>query len=402
MTGGAGAQTGGHAATGGQGDTGGNQGTGGNKGGTGGLAATGGLATGGSATGGAMTATGGATTGGMGGTTMTGGARTGGSGNPGSGGAGGSSSGGQPATASGLPSPPATLTLPTAAAGTLTVVPWAGYKGAVSYSFDDDNSSQIQHYPELDALKVPFTFYLWTGRTEASNSIWATALKDGHEIGNHTQSHSSNGTTTDIDAATTFIKQKLNVTPWTMAAPNGAGVYTSLANGRFLINRGVANGLIGPGDNSDPFTLPCYIPPTGASESDFNGQVDSARSAGKWRVMVVHGFTGGTDSAYQPVPIDSFVNGVKHTIMLGDMWIGTVQDVGAYWRGQKAFAQATKTSMGSDTTWTWKLPDHFPPGKYLRVVAPAGTVKQGGNTVAKDSHGYYEIALDPGSVTLSP
>jgi hypothetical protein len=57
---------------------------------------------------------------------------------------------------------------------------------------------------------------------------------------------------------------------------------------------------------------------------------------------------------------------------------------------------------GSDKTWTWTLPGNFPPGKYLRVTVPGGTVKQKGVELAWDPHGYYEIALDALSVTVSP
>ena len=274
----------------------------------------------------------------------------------------------------------------------------------VSYSFDDSNSTQIQHYAEMNALGVRFTFYMWTGKTDASNSIWATAVKDGHEIGNHTKSHSSNGTTDDITAATDFIKQKYGVDAYTMAAPNGAPVYTNLAKPLFLINRGVGNGLIGAGtsDNSDAYTLPTYIPPTGASTSAFNQQVDDARSAGKWRTMCIHGFQGGNDGAYQPVPFDQFIASVQHAKSLGDVWIDSIANVGAYWQGQKAVAQATSTTSGSDKTFTWKLPAHFPPGRYLRVKVDGGTLKQNGQALTWDSHGYYEIALDALSATLSP
>ena len=34
-----------------------------------------------------------------------------------------------------------------------------------------------------------------------------------------------------------------------------------------------------------------------------------AHTAGGWRVVLVHGFTGGTDGAYQPVPLAEFING---------------------------------------------------------------------------------------------
>jgi peptidoglycan/xylan/chitin deacetylase (PgdA/CDA1 family) len=384
-SGGASAQGGSGGGTG----AGGTMGTGGGAGTTG----TGGHGSGGAGAGGAGGAGGSA---GAGGSTGAGGA----TGSGGAGGVGGITS----TTTSGLPLPPgaSNVAKPSNAPGNITVLNWAGFKGAVTYTFDDDNDSQIANYGQLQALGVPFTFYLWTGRTQASSSTWMTAVHDGHEIGNHTQSHTSNGTTADIQAATTFITQHLGVTPWTMAAPNGAAVYTTLANGLFLINRGVADNLIAPNDNTDRFTLPCYIPPTGATASMFNAEVDSAQSAGKWRVILVHGFTGGNDSAFQPVPLNEFISGVQHTISLGNMWIGRVVDVASYWLGQKAFSQATTTMSGNNKTWAWTLPSKFPPGKFLRVTVPGGTVTQNGMALPWNSHGFYEIALDAGSVTVGP
>jgi peptidoglycan/xylan/chitin deacetylase (PgdA/CDA1 family) len=305
---------------------------------------------------------------------------------------------------SGLPVPPgaANVPKPSGTAVGLAVLDWAGFKGAVTYTFDDANSSQIAHYSELQALGVRLTFYLITGKTEASNAIWAQAVKDGHELANHTKSHLSAGTGQDIDDATTFIKQKFGVDVWTMAAPNGAAVYTDLAKTRFLINRGVANGLIGPNDSTDPFTLFCYIPEEGSAASALNSQIDAARTAGKWRVVLVHGFTGGSDGAYKPVAIGEFTSSVAHTKSLTDMWIDSMVNVGAYWRGQKAFSSVTATTSGSDKVWTWTLPAHFPPKKYLRVKVDGGTLKQSGTALSWDSHGYYEVALDAGSLTLSP
>ncbi|WP_437817477.1 cellulose binding domain-containing protein [Sorangium sp. So ce1078] len=319
----------------------------------------------------------------------------------GSGGAGGG--GGTPGGSSGLPVPPGGgVPRPSGAPGNLVVLNWAGFRGAVSYTFDDSNSSQIQNYDALNALDVPFTFYLQTGKSESSNPVWQRAVTDGHELGNHTKSHSSNDNGSDTDAATQFIESKFGVDVWTMAAPNGSSVYTNLARTRFLINRGVANNLIGPNDSTDPFTLPCYIPPTGASTAMFDDQISSARSAGKWRTVLVHGFTGGSDGAYQPVPLRGFLDHVQHTKALGDMWIDSVVNVGAYWRAQKVLSSVSPTTSGNDRTWRWTLPANFPPGKYLRVKVSGGTLKQGGRTLAWDDHGYYEVALDEGSLTLSP
>ena len=76
--------------------------------------------------------------------------------------------------------------------------------------------------------------------------------------------------------------------------------------------------------------------------------------------------------------------------------------LGGIWLGKKSCANATMTTDGTDKTWKWTLPDHFPSGRFLRVTVAGGKLKQGGAEVPWNDHGYYEIALDAGSVTLSP
>lgn len=56
----------------------------------------------------------------------------------------------------------------------------------------------------------------------------------------------------------------------------------------------------------------------------------------------------------------------------------------------------------SGNSWTSTLPAHFPPGKVLRVTVDGGTLSLGGTSLAWDSHGYYEVALDAGILTWSP
>ena len=48
------------------------------------------------------------------------------------------------------------------------------------------------------------------------------------------------------------------------------------------------------------------------------------------------------------------------------------------------------------------LPPHFPPGHFVRVTVGGGSLQQGGHTLTWDGHGYYEVALDAGSLTWSP
>ncbi|WP_437602560.1 polysaccharide deacetylase family protein [Sorangium sp. So ce590] len=391
------------------GDDGGGGGDGG-AGGSGGQPATSGSGSGttGSVTSGDPGGTTSASTGGTGGASTGTGTDTSTSTSTGTGGddatgGGGSGGGGTPVN-SGLPTPPGpdNVAKPSGAVGGLKVIDWAGFSGAVTYSLDDSNSSQIQNYDALNALGVRFTFYLWTNRSESNDPVWQKALMDGHELGNHTNRHDSGDSGADTDIATKFIKDKFGITPYTMAAPMGSDAYVSVAQSRFLINRGVANGLIGPNDSTNPFKVPSYLPPQNASAAMMDAEVTSARSQKKWRTFCIHGFTGGSDGAYQPISLNAFREHVQHVKDFGDVWIDSMVNIGAYWRGQKAFADGSNTQSASDTTYTWQLPDNFPPGKYVRVTVTGGTLKQNGAALPWNPHGYYEVALDPESVTLSP
>jgi peptidoglycan/xylan/chitin deacetylase (PgdA/CDA1 family) len=307
---------------------------------------------------------------------------------------------------SGLPIPagPDNLARPSGAPKNLTILPWAGFKAAVTYTFDDANSSQIEHYDELQALGVPVTFYLTTNKPEAANPVWARALKDGHELGNHTQTHPQIARGSDIDAATAFIKRTFGVDTWTMASPFGDPSYPPMASGRFLVNRGVARGYIGVRDGLNPFDLPAFAPPQVVSARVLNADVEWARVQGKWRIFLLHGFEGSSGGDYSPIKFADFAANVNYAKSRGDLWIGSMVEVASYWRGHRALAAATDypTKSGATTTWTWALPPHFPPGKYLRVRVDGGTLSQNGQPLPWNPHGYYEIALDAGTLTLSP
>nr|PZN25965.1 MAG: polysaccharide deacetylase [Pseudomonadota bacterium] len=303
---------------------------------------------------------------------------------------------------SGCPAPPRSLVpRPNGAPGELAVLPWAGFRGAVSYTFDDANASQIEHFPVLDALGVRMTFYLTTGKPEASDATWARALARGHELGNHAKSHAMQASAEEIEAATAFIEETFGVRPRTMASPYGHASYTELARSRFLVNRGVGGSHVVPNDHTDPFYLPCYVPPANARARAFDERVHAARADGAWLLVLVHGFLGGTDYAYQPIALEEFVASVEHARGFGDLWIDSVVNIAAYWRGQKAFAAATRTVTPERTTWTWELPEHFPPGHFLRVTVGQGRLEQNGVPLVQDERGYYEVALDARSLTLA-
>ena len=179
-----------------------------------------------------------------------------------------------------------------------------------------------------------------------------------------------------------------------MASPFGDASYPPLAATRFLVNRGVVNGLVGTDDNVDPFDLYCYGPPQDAPASAFIAEIESARRTGKWRIMLIHGFEGSSDGAYLPVKIADFLAAMNHAKSLGDVWIDSMVNVAAYWRGQRVLASAIPNHSSAGNTWTWTLPTNFPPHRYLRVKVEGGTLFQNGKPIAWNLAGGYQNPIE--------
>jgi hypothetical protein len=109
------------------------------------------------------------------------------------------------------------------------------------------------------------------------------------------------------------------------------------------------------------------------------------------------------DNCYAGVPASDVTDSVGHAKSLSDVWIDTVANVGAYWLAERALTHAAAASSGGGgTTFTWTLPAHFPAGKYLRVTVSGGTLRQGAAQLVWNGNGFYEVALDAGSLSWSP
>jgi len=310
-----------------------------------------------------------------------------------------------------MPLPSATgIAKPVGVAGHLTVLDWAGFKAAASFSFDDALASQIANYSALQATGVHLTFYL-ISTNNATSPVWAQAQKDGHELGNHTAHHChADGTAcggvyagsieAELDQCTNQLVMQYGAPVWTAASPYGDSGYDVPDSTRFLVNRGVVDGQIAPNDNTSPFELPAHVAGLGEMAASLEAAVDSARSNGTWQLFVIHSLGG--DGGYNPVLTSDVVATIEHGKSAGDVWTDSVVNVAAYWRAQKLFSALTPAISGDATTWTWTLPSHFPPGHYLRVRVDGGTLRQANAELAWSEHGFYEVALDAGSLTLTP
>ncbi len=325
------------------------------------------------------------------------------------------------AVVSGLPIPPSagSAAAPSGAAGNLKILNWAGFAGAVTMTIDDSAPSAVAHEADITATGVPVTWFMTTSMSYINgyDSAWKDALAKGDELGNHTVHHcnfnaacngaAANSADAEIDEATSYLQAKLGVgSVWTMAYPFGDTGYKPAAQARFFLGRGVGGGLVGAGasDTTDPFAMPCIGPSTAGTQlGTYTASVDMAQSQGKWAIFLFHGLTPNAETwEYAQTDVAVVTGLLTYAKGLGNVWADTFTNIGAYWLGQKVVSAATPTTAGSDTTWSWTLPAHFPPGKYLRVTVDGGTLKQGGVALGWDAHGYYEVALDAGTLTLSP
>ncbi len=291
---------------------------------------------------------------------------------------------------------------PSGAAGNLQVLDWAGFGGALTYSFDDATGSQHGNKDKMLELGVPFTWYLANGAGgDPLNGMYQEALDMGigHELGNHTRNHTTNGQ--DAQDGQTWLMDNYGITAYTMAAPNGVtGGFVDITGRLFLLDRGVNGGTVGADGNVDWSNLPTALPAQGAGFDTFKGYADSA-AQGRWQTVCIHGFTSGGGGGYQPVSFDGWYEGVEYAKGL-DIWIGSMEQVAAYILGAKAFKDGDSSMDGDSQTWTWTLKDPFPPGHYLRVTVDGGTLSQDGTPLPWNEHGFYEVALDAGNLTLAP
>ncbi len=331
---------------------------------------------------------------------------------------------------SGLPAPgPGGAARPAGAPGGLRVLDWAGFRAALSYTLDDSQPSHLEHYDALQSTGVRMTFYVSSATAARAAAFWRRVVGDGHELGNHTAHHcrvsfgddpvltacgfgalpAEATADSEIDEVSAFITGVAGQPGvWTMASPYGDANWDAHAARRFLANRAVSRGMIGSGDATDPFHLPAYMPGPPehggipATRAALDAVVDEARSAGKWAILVLHSLAPTRDRGYGLLDVRDLLGNVAHVKAAGDVWADAVVNVAAYWRAQKRFASVVPAAVGGRTTWRWDLPANFPRGRFLRVRVDGGTLTQAGAEVPWDEHGYYEIALDAGELTLGP
>lgn len=233
--------------------------------------------------------------------------------------------------------------------------PWPeGKKMALSLTFDDARLSQVDKgIPVLDKYGVKATFYIQPGNVLQRTEGWKSAVKNGHEIGNHSVNHPCSGNfawsrnkaledyslqkmTAELDSANRFIREVLGTTATSFAYPCGQtyigrGVntksYVPLIASMFTSGRGWLN----EAPNDPYFTDPAQLNATELDGKSFDQVlklIENAKANGSWLVLAGHEMN---DEGNQTSLLKTIEEICKYAAdPANGVWIDNVRNVAAY------------------------------------------------------------------------
>jgi peptidoglycan-N-acetylglucosamine deacetylase len=240
----------------------------------------------------------------------------------------------------------------------------AGKRAAVSLSFDDARTSQVDEgLALLKKMGIKVTFFVTPGGVERRLDGWKQAVLDGHEIANHSLTHPCSGNyafssgnaletytlesmAQQLDEANARIEKLLGVRPTTFAYPCGQKFvgrdrnvksYVPLVAERFLVGRGYMD----ESPNNPALADLAQAMGTAFDDMDFLQMktiVDAAAADGRWVMFAGHEIGR---KAYQTTDLGALEQLCAYLKdPANGIWPGTVTEVGAYVRDRQREAAA--------------------------------------------------------------
>jgi peptidoglycan-N-acetylglucosamine deacetylase len=235
-----------------------------------------------------------------------------------------------------------------------------GKRAAVSLSFDDARSSQVDTGLALLRKEgVKATFFVTSGNLEERLAGWKQAVADGHEIGNHSLTHPCTGNypfslnnalenydlrmmAQQLDGANEQIQKLLGVKPRTFAYPCGQTFvgrgldersYVPLVAERFLVGRG----YLDEAANNPAFcdlSRAMGTPFDDMGVSQMKKLIDEAAADGRWVIFVGHEIG---PRRYQTTDADALVALCEYLKdSANGIWLAPVEEIGRYVLAQRS------------------------------------------------------------------
>lgn len=236
-----------------------------------------------------------------------------------------------------------------------TEFPWPdGKRVAVSLSFDDGRSSQLENgIPILNEYGIKATFFINPSNVSERLPDWKMVLAEGHEIANHTLSHPCTGNfvwssdnaleqltlediANELDGANQEIRRLFGVIPRTFAYPCGqkfVGMgsevksYVPLVANKFIAGRGWLDEAA-----NDP--VRCDLAQIlgaeldGLSFPEVELQIEQARKNGHWLVFCGHDIGGPGRQTTLSVTLEALC---RYSVdPANGVWIDTIERVATF------------------------------------------------------------------------
>ncbi len=229
-----------------------------------------------------------------------------------------------------------------------------GKKMGLSLTFDDARLSQIDKgIPLLNKYNIKATFYVSPDNMMQRIEGWKTAVKDGHEIGNHSLVHPCSGNFTwardkaiedytlqsmytELDSASQLVKNILGVTPISYAYPCGQTFIGKAKETKSIVP--LISSMFESGRTwmDEAPNDPAYcdmaqitgIELDGKSFEQVKAIIDQAKENGSWLVLAGHEMNdGGTQTSLLNTieAICKYANDPANEI-----WIDKVQVIAKY------------------------------------------------------------------------
>lgn len=243
-----------------------------------------------------------------------------------------------------------------------------GKKMGLSLTFDDARLSQADKgIPLLDKYGVKATFYISPDNMVKRLGAWKEAVKNGHDIGNHTLVHPCTGNfdwsknkalenytlqemKSELDSANVVIKEQLGIQPVSFAFPCGQsfvgkGVvtksYIPVVASMFETGRG----WLDEGPNDPAFCDMSQLTGMeldGKSFDQIKKLIESAKTSGKWLILAGHEMNEGGDQTSLIPTIEAIC---KYAMDPSNgIWIDNVHNIASYVKGKRGESTFTKAS----------------------------------------------------------
>jgi peptidoglycan/xylan/chitin deacetylase (PgdA/CDA1 family) len=292
----------------------------------------------------------------------------------------------------------------------LMVLPWNGYKAAVSLTFDDADSVQLNKVvPELNKRQLRGTFFLTISKLTRLDD-WRKVQREGHEIGNHSVSHEHPSSLTkageelQVEDAKKFLDSNFRSDVSIFAYPyeeTSPGLAFWVKKYDFAARGWRGNGdqlYVRPDAEPDWYSLPSQPTYTRYDSAVYRRWIDKAMFTGSWTTLQMHGIDDAS-TGWEPIPAATlvFVLDYLKAAERRGLWVAPFGQVAAYFRAQRILQQAESHQAEGGEQLKWSLPQPFPHGVVLKARVRPGSrcrVFQRGHELYPDKRGVYSISFD--------